>query len=305
MPAVDIANMATLIDERYREVEVFLLSSEDNIIPDLYTVKTSDRNTERKSSVGEFGSWPVFSGELSYDRPYEGYNVSSVHLEYAVGMRLTETMLEDDLSGVWEAEDFEAMARAGMYTRQTDATRLLQLATTNDTTFYTRSEGLPLASNSHTTRVPGVDTSNGFDNLVTTALTPVSYRAARIQMRKFRNDRGQLINLIGDELWVPVDQEPRAQEILQSSQYADSAENRINPEKGTATVKTAIQWTDTNNWSLMNSSLRKKMCTWWERVPIAYRTIGDFETFQVKTSGRGRWSPMVLDWRFMLYASVG
>ena len=308
MPVVDFNSFPTLLDERYQEIEQMLLASEIDMIPDMYTQKDSDRRQERKGSVGEFGAWPEFSGELSYDRIYEQYNVLTTHREYAVGMRITQRMLEDDLSGVWDGDMFEPMARSGLYTRQQHAVRVLQFATSNDQTFYVRSEGVALASNSHLSRTPNVLTTTGFDNLATAALSPTSYRANRIQQRQFRNDRAQIANIISDELWVPIDLEPRAQEILYSDRHPDSAENRINPESTTrmpTQIKVAIHWTDTNDWCLMNSVLRKRNQVWWERIRPQYRTIGDFDTFQVKVGGRGRWGTMVLDWRQMMFASVG
>ena len=307
MPVVDFNSFPTLLDERYREIEQQLLSSEIDMIPEMYTIRESDRQTERRGSVGEFGAWPEFDGELSYDRMYEQYNFTATPREYSVGMRITQRMLEDDLSGIWDGDMYEPMARAGIFTRQQHGVRVLQFATSNDQTFYVRSEGVALASNSHTTRTPATSTTTGFDNLATAALSPTSYRANRIQMRQFRNDRAQIANIIADELWVPIDLEPRAQEILWSDRHPDSAENRINPEASArmpTMIKVAIHWTDTNDWCLMNGALRKRNQTWFERVKPAYRTIGDFDTFQVKVSGRGRWGTGILDWRHMMFASV-
>lgn len=307
MPVVDFNSFPTLLDERYREIEQQLLSSEIDMIPDMYTIRESDRRQERRGSVGEFGAWPEFDGELSYDRMYEQYNFTATPREYSVGMRITQRMLEDDLSGIWDGDMYEPMARAGIYTRQQHGVRVLQFATSNDQTFYIRSEGVALASDSHTTRTPGASTTTGFDNLATAALSPTSYRANRIQMRQFRNDRAQIANIIADELWVPIDLEPRAQEILWSDRHPDSAENRINPESSArmpTMIKVAIHWTDTNDWCLMNGALRKRNQSWFERVKPAYRTIGDFDTFQVKVSGRGRWGTGILDWRHMMFASV-
>lgn len=103
---VDIGAMATLLDERYREVVEQELQDNVDIRGMIYDILQSDRRTERASSIGEMAQVNEFTGQLVYDRPYEGYNVQAVPREFAVGMRITQRMLEDDLTMIFEGDLF-------------------------------------------------------------------------------------------------------------------------------------------------------------------------------------------------------
>ena len=170
----------------------------------------------------------------------------------------------------------------------------------NDTFFYVRSEGVALVSASHTTRTPGVSTASGFSNITTSALSPTSYRAARIQFRRFRNDQGDTIDEAADGLLSSLDLEPRALEITKTPYGLDSDFGNINPEQGTAEVMTWHRFSDTNNWAIVNKAMMKEAMVWWNRVAIEFEMIRDFETKQLKRSGYGRWSTGIKDWRFIL-----
>lgn len=302
---MDFGAFATLLDERYREIIELTYQDQRDMVPRFYNVKDSDRQTERVSSVGELGEWQQMNGQIGYDRLYQQYNTQATHLEFALGMLITRRLYDDDLSGVMQGDKFRQMVRSERYTRQAHAARFLNFATSNDSFFYTRSEAVALASASHTTATPGVSTTNGFSNISTSALSPTSYRAARIQMRKFRNDRGQLANIDGDLLVTGLDLEPVAQEIVGTAKQVDTNYNNVNPEYKSAEVIGWNQFTSTTNWALINKALMKENLIWWDRVKPDYESIKDFETKQIKWSGYMRYSVMLLDWRWILFASVG
>jgi hypothetical protein len=197
---------------------------------------------------------------------------------------------------------FRSMARSGVVTRQEHATRLFENLNLNDTYFYTRSEGLPLASASHTTRTPGVSTASGFSNLLASKLSQVSVRAAMIQHRKVASDRGKRSNIIADEIYVPIDLAPVAEEIFGTPKQLDSGNNNINPEKGKLTIHVIPLWSSTVNWGIGNSRLRKQNVYWIEREAPDYGRISDFDTFQMKWRGYQRHGTMVRDWRWGVWS---
>jgi hypothetical protein len=123
-------------------------------------------------------------------------------------------------------------------------------------------------------------------------------------MRRFANDRGYIANIVPDKLVVPIELEQRAMEIQSSPGDPDSARRSNNPEAGTASIEVPLYWSDSNNWALVNSALQKDNCVWFDRVKPDYKSIVDFETFQLKASGYGRWSFLCMDWRWLYYASV-
>ena len=299
---ISVQEYSTLLDERYREVVEFILASQKDVRGMIFKMGGMDRRTERKTSIGEYPNIPEFTGQVPYARPYEGYTVEATARTWVAGLRITQDMLEDDLSGIMNGDMFQPMIRASVVTQNKHATWPYNFADSVDTYWYTRSEGLPLASNAHTTRVPGVSTAAGFDNLILDVFSPTTYRAGRIQFRQFRSDVGDLIDEEPDELWLPTDQTPRGMEVLQSARYPDDARNAINPEQGTATLNTLIHWNTTENWAISNKRMREANWEWLDYIPIDYFRIREFDTFQAKWALRGRWTQRIFDWRSHLWA---
>ncbi|MFA5801536.1 MAG: Mu-like prophage major head subunit gpT family protein [Thermoleophilia bacterium] len=99
------------------------------------------------------------------------------------------------------------------------------------------------------------DTGTTFSNKGTTALNPTSYAAARVAMRKFKNDEGRSMALVPTDLIVPPDLEDDAHKITDSEYVAGgtggSATMTKNWLKGTARVIVSPHLTDTNNWFLV------------------------------------------------------
>lgn len=309
MAIMDKAAFQTLLDRRYRTIQDEELASTLDQISEYYMMEDSDSHEERRGSVGELPTWAQFANAIDYQRFYEQFNVVAVHRPFAQGLRWEREMVDDDLTGIMRGDRYRKLVNSGIITRQQHAARLWNFAASNDVFFYQRSEGRPLASDDHLTRTPGVSTASGFDNLTTVALSPTSYRASRIQQRRFANDQGHITNIIGDCLVVPIDLEPRAEEILYSSHAPDSAVNAINPESAArrpTSLKVCIYWNDVNDWALCNDRLMKENAYWYDRIKMdgEFRQILDFDTLQLKASGYGRWSFSVLDWRWLMFGSV-
>lgn len=99
------------------------------------------------------------------------------------------------------------------------------------------------------------DTGATFSNKGTTALNPTSYAAARVAMRKFKNDQGRSMALVPTDLIVPPDLEEDAHKITDSDYVTGgtggSSTMTKNWLKGTARVIVSPHLTDTNNWFLV------------------------------------------------------
>jgi len=267
MPVMDFNAFATLIDERYREVIDKELSDQRDYIPRLCTVRDSDRATERISSVGEAQQWGAFTGSIDYDRFYEQYASVATHREFSQGMNITRRMYESDLTGILKRADrFRKIVRSGLITRQTHAATIFNSATSINTTFWESTEPVPLISAAHQTRTPGVSVASGFSNYLVGAFGPTTYRAARILMRRFRNDRGDLTDIVGDELWTSIENEPRALEILRTPRGLDTAFGNVNPEQDTAELIIWNRLTNVNASYLVNKNLREESCIWWDWI---------------------------------------
>lgn len=304
MSEMDWGGFQSLIDQRYKEIYDLQYASTVDQLPLWFSMETSDTFEERRGSVGELPIWTAFGGALTYEEFYEQYNAVATHIEFTQALRWTRRLMDDDLTGIMRGDRYRKMVDSSIVTRQVHGARLWNFANSNDTYFYSRSEGLPIASNSHTTRSDGVSTATGFDNLSTAELSPTSFRANRQQMRRFANDQGYIANVIPDAIVVPIELEQRAMEILYSPGDPDNARRTMNPEQNAAEIIVPLHMSDANNWGLVNKMLMKENCIWFDHTKPDFNSIIDFETYQLKVSGYGRWSCLVLDWRWLMWSQV-
>ncbi len=195
------------------------------------------------------------------------------------------------------------MGTSAKRTREKHGARLWNNAFSNDTLFYVNSEGVPLCSDSHTT-TSGASTSSGFDNKGTSALTATAVAAARIQMRGFRGDQAEKIDVIPNELWIPVDLFEEAFEIVESLGKVDTAENNRNVHKGVYTIKEWLYMTDVNNWFMVDSELRGQSVFWTDRVAMEFAFAEDLDTLVAKWRGYMRYALAHADWRWVLGSQV-
>lgn len=264
---------------------------------------SAQKQDYRTSSTGTFGDVPEFSGTVTYDDVYEGYDGTITPRQYATGFQIERRLFDDDLTGVMDKKPRE-MATAFARTRQRHAAQLFNNGFSIDTTWNDFTENVALFSNSHTTRASGVSTASGFDNLVTGALNVTNVNAARIQMRAFRGDRAERISVMPDLLVVPPDLEPSAFEIVQSAGLPDSANNNANFLQGRLRVVVWDYLTDTNNWFLADSTYMKDALTWFERVAYEFAMVEDFDTLIGKWRLYARYGHGHNEWRWGLGAQV-
>src|SRR3990167_7338371 len=132
-------------------------------IPEFYGMETSSDSFERWSEVGALPDFSEFGGTVTYRSQSQGYDVTATHKEFVNGFQITRDLYDDDRHGVWERKP-KALAEAYMRTRQKHGARPFNNAFSNDSYFYSHSEGVALCSNSHTT-TSGASTATGFDKI--------------------------------------------------------------------------------------------------------------------------------------------
>jgi len=296
---MDVGSFQTLLDRRYREIYDEQMASTVDQLPMFFGMEDSDSFEERRASIGELPIWTAFGGNLTYTRFYEQYNAVATHIEFHQAMRWTRRMMDDDQTGIMRGDRYRKMVDSAIITRQVHGARLWNFMASNDTYFYNRSEAVPIASASHTTRTPGVSTAVGFNNVTTAELAPTSFRAERQKMRRFSNDQGYIANVIPDTLVVPIELEQRGMEILYSPGDPDNARRTMNPEANTAKILVPLYMTSTTQWGLVNDRMMKENSVWFDHTKADFKSVVDFETFQLKVSGYMRYSFLVFGWRWV------
>lgn len=296
-------SLVDLLDPRFREIWDGEMALEEDYIPKLFNEEVPTLTTEKGSSLTPMGLYNEFTGLINYDGPSQGYNWSTTYKEYAKGMQIERALIEYDQFGVVDTR-MKLLARSARQSRQALAASAFGNAFSVDPN-YVNSENVALCSDSHTCPASTVSTTVGFDNLITDALSPASLKAAYIQGRKFRDNAGQPVESFEfDQLLVPPDLKDRATEIFITGTGLDTAEGTTNVLKGRYSVLDWVRLTDTNNWFLINSALRKENLFWFDKVKPEYAGVEDFDSLLAKYRGYYIAHYGRADWRWVLGASV-
>ena len=274
-----------------------------SMIGDIYTmVPHNGRQNMTWSEIGTLGNWDEFSGTVNYASINQGYDVTMTFVEFAKGIQAERKLVDDEQFHILDQRP-AALGSSYARTREQHGARIFNNAFSVDTFFYSHSEGVALCSNSHTT-TSGASTASGFDNLTTASLTATAVAAMRIQMKGFRGDQAEKIDVTPDELWYPTDLYEQAYEIMQASGKVDVATNNPNVHKGKYKGYEAIYFNDTNNWFMCDGRARKRYVLWSDRVPVEFAMVEDFDTLVAKWRGYSRYASVYTQWRWACGAQV-
>lgn len=293
-----------LLDPRFQKIFYEQYDQLPDMVPTLYGMTPSNGRADmRWSSVGAFTDWSEFTGTVQYDSISQGYDTTATYIEFASGCQVERKLFDDDQYNVIDKRP-QGLAVAAQRTRQKHGARILNNMASVDAYFYTNTENVALVSDSHTTTASGVSTATGFDNKVTSALSATALSAARIQGERFRDDRGNRMQVDFDELWIPPDLYDTAWEIVNSPGKPDTANNNKNVHSGKYKIKKWNYLTDTNDWSLHDSTMRKMHLHWIDRVKMEFAQAEDIDTLVAKWRGYMRYANAHDDWRWLIGAVV-
>lgn len=295
---MDSGSFGDLLDPRFQKIFVETLKPLPDMLGEVYTmVPSNGRNNMTWSEVGTLTDWDEFTGTVAYSSLSQGYDVTMTPVEWTKGTQVTRKLYDDDQYHIMDQKP-KAMAESLHRTRQKHGARIFNNAFSIDSLFYSHSEGVALCSNSHTT-TSGASTASGFDNLTTASLTATAVFALRLQMIGYRGDQAEKIDIMPDELWYPPDLSEQAFEIVKSQGKVDTANNNRNFHEGRYKTYEWNYMTDTNNWFMCDSSLRRQFLFWCDRIPAEFAMVEDFDTLVAKWRGYGRWAMTYVNWRWL------
>ena len=292
-----------LLDPRFQQIFNDELEQLDDMLASLYDMPPDNgRNEVKYSGVGAFGDFNEFTGTVTYDDVAQGYDSTATHIEFASGFQVQRKLFDDDQYNIMDAKP-QGLAEAAVRTRQQHGAEVFTGAFSAGSNFYSHSEGVALCSDSHTTTASGVSTATGFDNLGTAAFSHTALVAARIQMRGFRDDRGNRFSVMPDEVWFPVDIFDKVQEVLMSTTRSDNANDQFNVQRGLRDGTGRAGWeymTDANNWFLVDSRKRRRYLKWHDRIALEFAFAEDLDTIVAKWRAYMRYSWQWWNWRWFM-----
>jgi len=93
MPAIS-ENFGDLLTPGLRKIYNDQFAQIPEMRPMLFNIQTSGVSYEKDSSVGAFSDLTPFTGTISYDEIYQGYDVTYTHVEYAKGFKIERKLYD-------------------------------------------------------------------------------------------------------------------------------------------------------------------------------------------------------------------
>ncbi len=270
----------------------------ENEYAEIYTESSSERSFEQDQKITGFQSAPVKQegAAILFDTAQEGYTATYVMETISMGFALTEEAFEDNLYGSLSARYSTELGRALRNTKEIKAmvpfnNGFTALASGG----YGVGDGVPLFSTAHP-QVAGPTISNRPS--VAVDLNETSLEAATIQIAKWTDDRGKLINARVRKMIVPVDQQYVATRVLDTQLQPGTANNDVNAIRVTSAVPegftTNHYFTDPDMWTLMTDV--PNGARYFNRVPVSQKTDGDFDTGNIRVAERERYAFGISDY---------
>ena len=264
----------------------------ENEYAEIYTEHSSERSFEQDQKITGFQTAPVKQegSAILFDTAQEGYTATFVMETISMGFALTEEAFEDNLYGNLSARYSTELGRAMRNTKEIKAavpfnTGFTALASGG----YGVGDGVPLFSTSHP-QVAGPVIAN--TPSVAVDLNETSLEAATIQIAKWTDDRGKLINARVRKMFVAVDNQYVATRVLDTQLQPGTANNDVNAIRVTAAVPEGFAvnhyFTDPDAWFLMTDV--PNGAKYFNRVPVSQKTDGDFDTGNVRVAERERYA---------------
>lgn len=266
----------------------------------LVNVKESMKKKEEDSIRSGLGL-PVRKGEgapISYDTEIEGAKQAWVHNVYALGVRLTEESIDDNLYHLragGKADDlediFKDLGESMAENPEVEIAKFFNYATA--TTYHTTRDSVAFCSASHT-RLDGTTYSN---YATSTDLTYSTFWANLVAFENQYDHRSKRVQKKVKNLWVPPQLEKNAIEILKSTDRPDTGNRAINAYAKSGRSITAQVWsymTDADMWVLQSSG--RGIIMFWRRK-TRFAREKEFQTGDMMCKTDQRFSAEIADER--------
>jgi hypothetical protein len=163
-------------------------------------------------------SAPVF-----YDSGNQLFTTRYSHIQYGVGFAITEEMMEDGIALKMGKIYAESLKQSMLRTREIVSANVY-VNGFSSSYLMDGGDGVCLFSNAHPTP------AGNFSNVPASAasLSEASLEQMVIDVRAYKDNRGQLISVVPDKLIIPTALQFTAERILKSVLRVGSADNDVN-----------------------------------------------------------------------------
>ena len=256
-------------------------------IPRMFDVTTSRKAYEEDVATSSFGLVPIKpeGSATQYDEHQQQFVTRYTHVTYSLGAIVTMEEIEDNLYQNRAFQRARLLAFSMYTTRQTVAANVFNRGFSSS---YTGGDGKELFATDHPT-VAGT-----FSNELAVAadLSEAALEDMMIQVRKYKDTRGNPINAMGEVLIVPPDLEFEANRILNSTLQSGTSNNDVNAMRIMGKLPGGIvsnpYLTDADAFFIRTNV--PDGLKWIDRMAPALTRDNDFDTSNAKMKTTGRWA---------------
>ena len=293
------SNFGDLLEPGLREIYDARYAEIPSIFPQLLTVNSSTKQSEKDSAISGFGYFDETSEGASvvYEDPVQMYDVTYTHKKYTKGFKVSEEMYDDDLYRIINRKPGQ-LAIAAKRTAEYHAAGLFNNAFSNS---YPGGDGHPLCSIYHHRSDGGTDQMNKAAQDL--ALSDANLNTNILLLEGQLDDKGMKIATEANILLVPRALKKTATVLTQSDKLTQTAYNDVN-YSGTLGLK-VVAWhylTSTTAWFLIDTSVA--LLNWFWRKQPAFAQDNAFDTGMALFKTSMRFSKGFSDWRG-IFGSVG
>lgn len=275
-----------------------------SMIPLIFGGFTSQRAFEEFIGVGTFSSdnWNFeASGRVQRDSRAKGFLKRFTHVEFAKGFEVQRKLIDDNLSSI-VFDDAHALGDSAFRKREKGAASVFNNAFTDT---GTNQDGLPisgpdgvgLCSTAHprSQEDAAVQSNEGV-----LALNEANLGETRRLHMKTTDDRGDIMDVMPNELLVPPELEDVSAKLTRSALEPGTANNAINPNTGRFTTQVWHYLTAPKAWFMTDSVRRRRALRWFDRIELEFGPdMLDRTTFQVGFDAYMRYSYGWVDWSWI------
>lgn len=241
-----------------------------DFVPVIFNVETSTKALEQHLGIGSLGlmtPWDESGRQVAYEDIHKGFLATYRHKKYSKGLEIERELPEDDQYGEIKKR-VKMLVRSVYYTRQFYAVSVFNNAF-ND--LYPGPDGKALCSTAHPYSPTNSATYCNYgdpDNPGgTLKLNADNVEKIRTAMMEWKDDKGNLLNVMPDTLLVAPKLRKPALVIADSDSEPDTSDNNVNIWHGSLDV---IEWPflamgNPNAWFLVDRERMKDYLNWFDR----------------------------------------
>ena len=263
----------------------------------LVNMNTSSRAYEEDFPIGGFGTLQIKpeGAGISYQDAIQGAAKRYLWTTYALGFRITQEMMEDDLYGVMGNRMSKALGRSA----RNNAEVVMHSVFNNafSTSFVGFEAGVALCSASHTLLRGGT-----VSNTAAADFALATYQASLENFHNLVDESGMPMMITPKTLVHTVTDQWIVAQTLKSQFLPASPNNDINPVLSYGVTPHLSHYlTDADSWFLLGDS---HDVNYFDRRPATFSNSDDFETGDAKYKVTRRNGAGFGDWRGV-YGSPG